>query len=108
MVFCDWSRVAGPREEWKLICEIKLQVMLDSSNMEGRARLLPVSAKDAGGRIGASPVIRICLILTRSELRVGDEICQPHFCVACSAPFDELDQHDLGCTGSVGHHPRRH
>ena len=105
---------AALQRPWdEAVCSAVFNNLLLQADMPSRARLLAVSAPDAGAWLHALPIRNLGLALSNRELRIaaglrlGALLVRRHSCVCCGVEVDPLGHHGLSCRKSAGR-LRRH
>ena len=101
-----------PQKAWDLpIVKKNWDNMLLEADHMSRARLMATAQKENGVWLNALPVSSVGTLLHPESfkvaiaLRVGADICIPHFCRCCGR-IDSRGLHGLSCKYSAGHFPR--
>ena len=82
-------------------------LLANSSSLQDKARLLPVSAPHSGDWLKALPISSCGLRLDEEAVRVavglrlGTTLCEPHTCI-CGSAVNALGTHGLACKRSAG------
>jgi hypothetical protein len=118
----DWKARAGcsvtpqdatKQKAWDMpLVDVAAQRLLSTApNQVGLARLIAVTAPQAGAFLHAIPCAPIGTRLDDTSLRIaialrlGAPVCAPHTCV-CGETVDTLGTHGLCCRKSAGRHSR--
>ena len=94
-----------------IACTHKKEVLENSTDQVGRARILAASSNGSGAWLNAIPSTSFGTLMDRESLRinvalrVGAVVCQPHTC-RCGAAVDSLGLHPLSCRFSAGRSAR--
>ena len=99
-------------EKWLIVRRFGIPVplnlcILNSLNLQDKARLLAVSAPHSGDWLKTLPLSSCGLPLDDEAVRVavglrlGSSLCEPHTCI-CGTAVNALGTHGLACKRSAG------